>query len=67
MLMLVCPYCGGELSMDEIYRLFRCKFHLEDNNLGHIVGSPFVTVRHNDCFPFGVEYNKRTGKFKVKK
>lgn len=69
--MLMCPYCGKELYMSDVIRLFSCKFRLEKDSLEEISkigGEPFVTVRHTkSCFPFGVRYNSRTKKFRVEK
>ena len=59
------------MYLDNIIRLFKCKFHLEEETLeaiGKIGGEPFVTVRHGEnCFPFGVKYNGKTRQFRVEK
>ena len=69
--MLICPYCGEELHLENLIKLFKCKFRLEEESLeaiNEIPGNPFVTVRHGEkCFPFGVRYNSRTKQFRVEK
>lgn len=69
--MLVCPYCGKELYLENIIKLFKCKFRLEKESLEEIdkiIGDPFVTVRHGkDCFPFGVRYINKTRQFRVER
>jgi len=69
--MVICPYCGKEVYLENIIKMFKCKFNLESESLDEInklPGEPFVTVRHGKgCFPFGVRYNSRTKQFKVEK
>ena len=66
--MIICPYCGKEISITEIVKLIKCKYRLEeDDSIDDILGEPFVTMRHGKCFPFGIRYNKKAGRFKVEK
>lgn len=66
--MIFCPHCGKEIIKEELIKLFKCKYRLENNDIDSIPGEPFVTVRHTkQCFPFGVRYNSKTKKFRVEK
>ncbi len=68
--MIFCPYCHKEISLEIIINLFKCKFRLENETIEDIdklPGEPFITMRHEKCFPFGIKYNNKTKIFKIEK